>query len=314
MELRQLLYFVTVVEEASFTRAAARLHLAQPGVSAQVRQLEHELGVDLLDRSGRSVRLTEAGAAVLGYARAALDAAAGARLAADDIHGLVRGHVTVGMVTACTWLPLPDLLAGFHGRHPGVRITLAEANSDELLQALRSGQLDLAFVGLGPSVPPRIAIQVVADEPLVAAVAPGDALASSDTMALAGVRDRPLISLPAGTGVRACLDHGCGLAGFQAHVAFEASDPHILAQLAAKGLGVAILPQSVATAHEAELHAIRLVRPEMRGRVALAWREGGTTSPAARALIRHARTTLGEDAQAAGDGAAPSHRADTPAE
>src|SRR5919198_975170 len=106
MELRQLRYFVTVSQEASFTRAAAKLHVAQPGVSAQIRQLERELGHDLLDRSGRTVRPTEVGAAVLPYARAALEAVDGARLAVDELTGLVRGHVAVGMVTACSSVDL----------------------------------------------------------------------------------------------------------------------------------------------------------------------------------------------------------------
>jgi DNA-binding transcriptional LysR family regulator len=91
MELRQLAYFVTVAEEANFTRAAAKLHVAQPGVSAQIRRLERELGQQLLDRSARAVRLTEVGAAVLPYARAALQAVDGARLAVDELTGLLRG-------------------------------------------------------------------------------------------------------------------------------------------------------------------------------------------------------------------------------
>src|SRR5213592_1598958 len=99
IDLKWLRSFVVVAEEASFTRAASRVHVAQPGVSAQVRRLESELGQQLLDRSGRSVRLTEVGSAVLPFARAALDAVANARLAVDELAGLVRGQVTVGMVT-----------------------------------------------------------------------------------------------------------------------------------------------------------------------------------------------------------------------
>ena len=100
MELRQLEYFVAVAEEANFTRAAGRLHVAQPGVSAQIRRLERELGEELLDRSERAVRVTDVGAAVLGYARAALAAVDGARRAVDELTGLVRGHVAVGTVTS----------------------------------------------------------------------------------------------------------------------------------------------------------------------------------------------------------------------
>src|SRR4051812_15116700 len=155
MELRQLRYFVTVVEEANFTRAAERLHVAQPGVSAQVRQLERELGEELLDRSGRTVQLTEVGAAVLPYARAALSAVSGVRAAVAEFTGLTRGHVTVGMVSSMPphAVALPELLSGFHRRHPAVEITLLEAGSGVLLDELRAGRLDVAFAGLAGEPP-----------------------------------------------------------------------------------------------------------------------------------------------------------------
>ncbi len=292
MELRQLEYFVTVAEEASFTKAAAKVHVAQPGVSAQVRRLERELGQDLLDRSGRTVRLTEVGAAVLPYARAALAAVAGARLAVDELTGLVRGHVAVGMVVACSSLDLPRVLAEFHRDHPAVEVTLQEANSDPLVAALQAGQLDVAFIGLPATTPPGIEIQIVADEPLVAAVSHSDVLAARTTITLQALRHRELISLPRGTGLRSSLDDACAAAGFRPRIAFEASDPRVLAQLAGRGLGVAILPEAVAHAHPTELHAVAVTGPEMRGRLALAWRAEGPISPAARALISHARTVL----------------------
>ena len=99
MELRQLEYFLAVAEEASFTRAAQRVHISQSGVSAQVRALENELGAELIDRSGRVARLTEAGTVALPYAQLALDAVADLREAVDAVKGLVRGRLTVGMVT-----------------------------------------------------------------------------------------------------------------------------------------------------------------------------------------------------------------------
>lgn len=216
MELRQLEYFVAVAEEANFTRAAKRVHVAQPGVSAQVRLLEHELGQALFDRSGRQVRLTKAGAAVLPYARAALDAVAGARFAIDDLTGLMAGKVAVGMVISCSLPDLPELLAEFHQRHPGIEITLSEANSDVLLEALRNKRLDLALVGLASAPPQPIKTQVVRDEALVAAVSKEDVLALRTSVTLLALRDRPLISLSAGTGLRAALDRGLRHRGFPA--------------------------------------------------------------------------------------------------
>src|SRR6059036_3251846 len=110
MELRQLEYFVAVAEEASFTRAAARVHVAQPGVSAQIRRLERELGHELLDRSGRDVRPTDVGAAVIEHARAALASIACARAVADEFAGLLRGRVAVGMLSGCNSTDVPRLL------------------------------------------------------------------------------------------------------------------------------------------------------------------------------------------------------------
>src|SRR5690606_33094217 len=177
MELRQLEYFVAVVEEASFTRAAARVHVAQPGVSAQVRRLERELGQPLLDRSGRRVTPTAAGEAVLPFARAALAAVAGARRAVDELAGLVRGHVTVGVLSAlATQLDVAGLLADFHDAHPGVEITLTEGASDALLDAVRTGRVDLALAGVAAGVPDGIEAATIAEEPLVAAVAASDPL------------------------------------------------------------------------------------------------------------------------------------------
>src|SRR3954454_13743447 len=113
MELRQLEYFVAVAEEANFTRAAERVNISQSGVSAKIRALETALEAELFDRSTRAARLTAAGTAALPHARATLHAADALRQAVDDVSGLVRGRLTVGMVTACEVTPLFDALAAF---------------------------------------------------------------------------------------------------------------------------------------------------------------------------------------------------------
>ncbi|MEU1788339.1 LysR substrate-binding domain-containing protein [Streptomyces sparsogenes] len=291
MELRQLEYFVAVVEEANFTRAAERLHVAQPGVSAQIRRLERELGQELLDRSGRSVRTTEVGAAVLPYARAALAAVSGVRLAVEELTGLVRGHVAIGTVTSHN-VDLPTLLADFHEDHPAVEITLTEDSSDRLVDALRGGRLDAAVIAFGTTPPPDLALHIVTEEPVVAAVGPDHELAKRSTIPLDALRDRVLISLPRGTGIRSLLNEACAAAGFTPHIAFEAGTPTVLAQLAARGLGIAIVPEGIAKRRD-DLRALTITRPALRGALALAWRAEGPVSPAARALIGRARRLLG---------------------
>ncbi|MFI6144421.1 LysR family transcriptional regulator [Streptomyces sp. NPDC051109] len=301
MDIRQLRYFVTVAEEANFTRAAARLHLAQPGVSAQVRQLEKELGHRLLDRSGRSVTLTEVGGAVLPYARAALAAVEAVRQTADEFTGLLRGHVTLGLVSgaaaAAHEFDLASVLAGFHEDHPQVEIALTEDTSERMLIAVDRGELDVAVIGLADEEPPPgISAQVLVDEPLVAAVAPGDPVLTPPDrtcIPLAELRERPLISLPRGTGLRAVLDRACAQAGFRPRIAFEAAAPPFLAQLAARGLGVAVIPElSAGEASALGLRTLEITEPRLRGRAALVWRTDGPCSPAATVFLELLRTGL----------------------
>jgi DNA-binding transcriptional LysR family regulator len=289
MELRQLEYFVAVAEEANFTRAAERVHISQSGISAQVRQLERELGVNLFDRSGRSVQLTEVGAAVLPYACSALDAVEGARLAVDQLTGFVRGQVTVGMVSGCALPVLAELLAGFHGRYPNLSIELVEAGSDQLVEGVLDGHLDLALVGSAGRATLGIESVVVVDEALVAAVSGDHPLAARRTVAIDGLRDQPLICLPRGTGVRAALDVACAAAGFEPRIVFEASALPMVVQLARLGLGMAIVPTSIAEAQDPGLHILRIGRPQIRSRLELAWHSEAPTKPAARALIEHTR-------------------------
>jgi DNA-binding transcriptional LysR family regulator len=291
MELRQLEYLVAVAEEASFTRGAERVHVAQPGVSAQIRRLERELGQELFDRTGRTVTLTEAGAAVLRYARAALAAVAGARAAVDELTGLLRGRLTIGTLTSISSprLDLTALLAAYHRDHPAVQITLTVGDSSLLAEAVRDGRYDAAFIGVAGSPPVGIATHVITDEPLVVVVPPADPLAGRASLPMAALAGLPLISLPAGAGLRAALEAACAAAGFTPRVALEGGDPRVLAELAAHGLGPAVIPRSLADTRADRLHTITLTTPEPRARLALAWRAEGPVSPAAHEFITRVR-------------------------
>ena len=295
MELRQLRYFVTVVEEANFTRAAARLHLAQPGLSAQIRQLERELGQRLLDRSGRTVTPTPAGAAVLPVARATLAHAEQIRHIADEFTGLLRGHVRVSTVSGVSTgeFDLAAVLARFHEDHPRVEISLTESDSDRMVAELTRGELDIAMVGLtGGELDPHIATDVMIDVRIVGAVAT-DAPDPTGELALTDLRDRPLICLTHGTGVRGLLERHCAAAGFTPNVTFEAAAPPLLLRLAAHGLGLAVVPEL--TPAEATAFGVRtlpIVEPELRGRLALAWHTGRPLSPPAKVLLGQLRLAV----------------------
>lgn len=288
MELRQLEYLVAVIEEANFTRAAERLHVAQPGVSAQIRRLERELGHALLDRSTRTVRPTEAGAAILPHARAALHAVTSVRVALDQLAGLLRGHVSVGTVATGGPIDLPDRLAAFHRDHPGIEITLTEDSSQHLIDNLTGGRLDLALIGLADTTPEGLAIEVVTGQSLAAVMSDQHPLARRRTVKLTDLADEPLITLPAGSGIRAALDAGFAAARLKPRIAFEAGDPAVLTRLASQRLGIAILPttENVTTPTD-HIREITITNPPMRARLALAWKQHPPAGPATTALIQH---------------------------
>ncbi len=307
MELRQLEYLVAVVEEGSFTRAAQRERVAQPAVSAQIQRLERQVGLPLLTRSRRDVRLTQAGAAMLPHARAALAAVRAAQQAVDEVANLVRGTVAIGTVTLHP-VDVAGLMARFHGEHPGVEISLRTDNSDVLLAELADGRLDATIVSIGvDEAPEGLDWAVITDEIIEPAVSTSHPLRTRKTVSLQHLCEHPLISLPPGTGLRSRLDTVCAAAGLRPKIAFEASSPAELAELARHGLGVAILPRSMARG-TAGLHPLRLT-PNLRGRLVWAWRRE-TTSPAARLFcalacrsIRDARPAVIPDESGVGPGA-----------
>jgi DNA-binding transcriptional LysR family regulator len=285
MELRQLEYFVAVADEANFTRAAERVHISQSGVSAQIRRLEDDLGATLIDRSGRVATVTAAGAAALRHARAVLSSADAMRKAVDDVTGLIRGRLVVGMVIGCRVVPLFDALAAFHRGHPGVEIALVEDNSDRLVELVRTGEADLALVATAGSPPPGVEGFPIVSERLVAAVPQGHPLARRRRASLADINAHPVVCLPEGTGIRTAFDQACAARGMQPNIALEASAPDSVAHLASRGLGVAVLSPSVITGQQDQLRVIAITDVETPTVLSLIWNT--TSSPALQQLVRY---------------------------
>ncbi|QCQ92236.1 LysR family transcriptional regulator [Rhodococcus sp. SGAir0479] len=290
MELRQLEYFVAVAEEANFTRAARRVHISQSGVSAQIRQLENELGTALFDRSSRTATLTASGQAALPHARAALAAADAVRGAVDDVNQLVRGQLAVGMVTACTVTPLFDALADCRRAHPGIAVDLFEDTSDRLVERVRAGTLDLALVGVATHPPSDLDSMTIVSERVVAAVPAGHPLTALTRVRLADVVRNPLVCLPTGTGIRTAFDRNCAAASVSGAVAMQASAPDAVADLAQRGLGVAILSESMAAAYPG-LVGVAIEDADVPAVLALVWKQA--PSPALRELLGHASRAFG---------------------
>jgi DNA-binding transcriptional LysR family regulator len=282
MDLRQLSYFVAVADEGQFTRAAVRVSVAQPAISAQIRRLERELGTTLFHRDQRAVTLTEAGEALMPHARAALAAAERGRDTIASLRGLLHGRLRVG-VSGPVDHRLAEALGDFHRAHPAIEIVLTSRHNEPLLDAVADGEVDAAVVGLGAQpLPPGVRARVVAEEPLVLVVARDHPLSRRDGIALGELREEPMLTLTRGSGLRAVLEQACRDAGYTPRISAETGDLGSLVGLAAEGLGIAVVPSSAVAG--TAVAALRITRPSLRRRTALAWSEA-SRSPAGRAFL-----------------------------
>jgi DNA-binding transcriptional LysR family regulator len=282
MDLRQLAYFVAVAEEGQFTRAAKRVMVAQPAVSAQIGRLERELGEPLFHRDPRAVRLTEAGEALLSHARASLAAAERGRDTIASLRGVLHGRLRIGVAGPVDHR-LAETLGHFHRAHPAIEIVLTNEHNEPLLEALANGNVDAGVVGLGVQpLPPHVRARIVAVEPLVLAVRRGHPFSRRRTIALGVLREEPMITLVRGSGLRTLLENACRDAGFMPRVVAETGELASLVELAAEGLGVAVVPGSAVDG--AAVAVVRINRPRLQRRTALAWNEA-SVSPAGRAFL-----------------------------
>ncbi|WP_028659874.1 LysR family transcriptional regulator [Nocardioides insulae] len=292
MEIRQLASFVAVAEELHFGRAAARLHLAQPALSQQIRRLERDLGATLFERNTRSVRLTAAGTALLGPAREVLAAAGVARRSVRAATAGEVGRVTLGYVGASSYDAVPRLSRAVAADLPGIELVLrSQTYSGEALGQIAAGDLDLGFVSWTQR--PGISMRVVRDEELVVALPDSHPLADREEIAVEELAGERFVTFPAarGSAVREAMTDLCHEAGFVPTVAQEVPDAYNLLTLVGAGLGVAVVVES-----SRRIQLDHVVFRPLAGRrralpIALAWRSRHE-SPALEAVLRVAERVL----------------------
>jgi LysR family transcriptional activator of glutamate synthase operon len=259
VELRQLVYFDAVVREGGFTRAARQLHVAQPAISAQIKQLETELGVVLLERQVRPPALTHAGRVFHARARLVLAQIEAARSEMLELSAVVRGKVRVGATPVLGSLDLAAAMASFRRRHPGVGLTMRSGLVDELVAQLDAGDLDVVIGPEHEGLRAGHRVRPLADEFLVLAVPSDHPLGISSRVHLSDCRGEPFICLPPGSGMHSLLLQACAMAGFAPRIDFEADNPQSIRELVAAGLGIALMAASTTSGPGAPVRACELV-------------------------------------------------------
>jgi DNA-binding transcriptional LysR family regulator len=295
VELRHLECFVAVAEEANFGRAAARLHVVQSAVSATIKGLERELGAALLDRNSKRVLLTDAGAALLPGARAALDAARAAADAVAEVQGGLRGTLRLGTMTSVSLIDLPALLGAYHRQHPGVLLqtTAASSGTQGLVDALRERRLDLAFVSWPGPPPAGITLTDLAGSVLDLAVPSAHPLAGRGSVTIGELAGLDFVDSPAGYGNRTVADRAFAAASLTRRVAIEITDIAAGADFVRHGLGVALLPRFALRGGEG-VAVLRVEDADLRWPLSLAVPADRAPSAAARAMFALARQFVAE--------------------
>ncbi len=293
MDLRQLRYLVALAEEHSFTRAAGREHVAQPALSQQIRRLEDELGIALVERTTRSVSITDAGQLLIARARRVLAEVEAARDDLLRLKGIRAGRVNVGVMHTMGPIDISLVLAVFHERYPEVELVVREQSSEELAELLRVDELDLAFLSVTERVESHgLGLHQLVSEELVALLPHGHRLAGRRTLRVAELADEEFISYREGSRIRELLVGAAAEAGFRPKVKLESNESQRVRRLVARGMGVAILPASDAVGPGAAVAVARLRSPALTRDITLAWRAQRRLPPAAAEFLALSRDTF----------------------
>jgi DNA-binding transcriptional LysR family regulator len=284
VQLHQLQYFAAVAETRHFTRAAARVHVAQPSLSQQIRALERELGAELFHRARGHITLTDAGEALLPLAQRILADAETARREVQEVAQLRRGRVRLGATPSLCASLVPDVLRDFHDRFPGVELVVHEDGSQDLVRVLAAGELDLALIITPlPGQAPALAATELLREDLVVVSAPSSEVpARRGRIRIEDLRDQPLVMFRRGYDLREFTTSACRAAGFDPVFTVEGGEMDAVLGFVRAGLGLAVIPSMVAA--RAGLRVTPFAPPGLHRTIAVAHRKDVEPPRAAREL------------------------------
>lgn len=293
MEFRQLQYAIQIATEKNFSRAAEKLHIAQPSLSQQLSKLEKEIGVLLFQRSTNSVELTHAGAAFVGQAQKIVDAMEQLKQEMDDISQMRKGKLVIGSLPITGSHILPLVLPVFQQRFPSIDVVLIEDTTANLEMLTSTGKTDISLLTL-PLLEQSLTYQTLIEEEICLAVPETHPLAAEydranhgKTISIERLNDEPFIVLKNGQGFRQIAIELCKKAGFTPRVVFESSNIETVQSLVAAGMGIAFVPQMMTRSQGSHFRPVYLPlgpTPPTRTLV-IASRKGRYLSKAAEAFI-----------------------------
>ncbi|MFT9846139.1 LysR family transcriptional regulator [Aneurinibacillus sp. REN35] len=293
MEIRQLLYAVTIAEEKSFSRAADKLHLAQPSLSQQIAKLEKEIGVILFERSTSALRLTDAGERFYESAVKILDSVEQIKKEMQDMAELEKGELTVGSLPITGAHILPLVLPVFKEKYPGIQVRLVEEATQVLELLTARGKAEMSLLSL-PLADDTLEWEEILEEEICLAVPPQHPLSRKERIEIRELKDETFIMLKKGQGFRNLAQRWCEDAGFSPRVVFESSNIETVQSLVAAGMGIAFVPKMVTRWSRETLTPvyIALHNPIPRRTLVMAYRRGRYRSRASQAFLATVKEVL----------------------
>ncbi|SFS61578.1 LysR family transcriptional regulator [Paenibacillus sp. BC26] len=294
MEFRQLQYVIQIAKEKNFSRAAEKLHIAQPSLSQQLSKLEKEIGVLLFRRTTNSVELTHAGAVFVDKAQNILDNIEQLKQELDDLAHMRKGKLVVGSLSITGSHVLPTVLPIFNKRYPEIEVVLVEDTPSKLEQLTASGQTDLSLLAL-PLFEPSLEWVPIIEEEIVLAVPPDHPLAKlNEPIHIERLSAEPFIVLKKGQGFRQNVLELCEQAGFEPRIVFESTNIETIQSLVAAGMGITFVPQMLVRDKGDERTPVYLPisAPTPIRTLVIASRKGRYLSRAAEAFIETMKSTL----------------------
>ena len=244
LELRQLRYLIEVAERQHVTEAADNLNVAQSAVSYQITKLEEELGVKLLEKVGRNIKITQVGKIFLQFAKSALDTLEEGKEKVEEYLNPLGGTLHIGYPSSLSIYWLPNLISAYKEVAPNVNFHLRHGSYAYLIDAVKNGEIDLAFLGPVPMKEPDLEAKILFMENIVTLLPEHHPLADRKSLYLSDLRTDRFVLFPDGYVLRKIAVDACHEAGFEPNIASEGEDMDALKGLVSAGIGVSLLPES----------------------------------------------------------------------
>lgn len=294
MDIRYLHYFIEVARYGSFTKAANQLFVTQPTISKMIKNLEEEFGVELFDRTGKQVQLTDAGRIILEHAHTIFNSYKNMTHAIDDLRNLKTGQVRIGLPPMIGSRFFPKIIGGFRDHYPGITLQLVEHGAKKVEEEVGKGLLDIGVVLLPTNRELFHTFSFVKEEVRLV-VSSSHQLSGKRQVELSMLKEEAFILFREDFALHDRIIEACLSVGFQPRIASESSQWDLISEMVAANLGIALLPETIcAGLDQSKVSIIRLIEPTILWHLAIIWKKNAYLPYAAREWIHYTKSILEE--------------------